>query len=120
MKVLTLFPPNYREVNAAFNIRGKGVIFAWGDTIYNPSRVKIPPELIAHETVHGLRQNGDPAGWWKRYIADPAFRLDEEIPAHQAEYRVSGKLDAIAARLSGPLYGNLISLDKALSLIGAA
>lgn len=119
MKVLTLFPPNYAEINRAFKIRGKHVIFAYGDIIYNPSRIVIPPELLAHEAVHGARQNGNPAAWWDRYITDSHFRLEEEIPAHQAEYQVSRQLKAIAERLSGPLYGNLISFDKAVSMLAS-
>lgn len=125
MKQLYLFPPNYAAINRAFNVRGKGVIFTFGSVIYNPSRIEIPPALYAHEAVHSTRQRPSPESWWTRYIADPEFRLAEEIPAHRAEWRFHGgagewrALEQIARRLASPLYGNLVTVDKAMSLIAA-
>lgn len=137
MRIVKAFPPNYRAINDAFKVRGRDVMFAYGDAIYNPMGTPISLALQAHEAVHGKRQAGDPATWWERYIADPKFRLDEEIPAHQAEYRwhaqdagaslpVKGfrsMLDyqhlQIALRLSGSLYGRLISLSDAKALVAA-
>lgn len=123
-KTLYLFPPNYHDINRAFDVRGKPIIFAYGDTIYNPSRIKLPPQLIAHEAVHQARQGNNPRGWWERYIAEPAFRLDEEIPAHIAEYKVMADradceiyLFRIAGRLASPLYGSLISAERARAVI---
>lgn len=137
MKILKAFPPNYRAINGAFNVRGRDVMFAYGGTIYNPMGTPVSPALMAHEAVHGERQGAAPAGWWERYIADPKFRLDEEVPAHRAEYRwhrdhfgaanpVKGFRSAlefhhyeIARRLAGPLYGSLISLADAKALVSA-
>lgn len=131
MRVLTMLPPNFAAINKAFGVRGKPVIYAYGDTIYNPGRILVPPSLVAHELVHCQRQGSDPAGWWDQYIADKAFRLTEEIPAHQAEYasicrcRASdagraADLTRIAERLASPLYGSLIGLHDAKRLIGHA
>lgn len=106
-----------------FGVRGRNIIFAYGDTIYNPSRVEIPPQLIRHEEVHLMRQGGDPASWWDRYIAEPDFRLAEEIPAHAAEYLGcvaqyrERALDEIATKLSSALYGSLISVPAAREAI---
>jgi hypothetical protein len=121
-KVLTLFPPNYRAINEKFNVRGKPILFAFGDLIYNPGRIKVPPQLIAHEQVHSARQGGNPFEWWARYIDDPQFRLAEEIPAHAAEYRHllargQDRIVHIAGRLSSPLYGGLVDLQEAKRLI---
>jgi len=124
MKVLNCFPPLYAEINKAFNVRGKPIIFSWGDRIYNPGRIKIPPELMVHEGVHGQRQGDDPETWWRDYIRNPEFRLAEEIPAHCAEFaayctRLSDRtaqeraLHRIADRLSSPLYGSMIAYDEA-------
>lgn len=123
-------PPIFPEIVAAFpGAAGYGVLFAWGDTIYNPSGVRIPEELFAHEGVHAQRQNGDPEKWWRRYMTDPAFRLAEEIPAHIEELRFAAMrpgsnrkyrkayLDHVARRLSGPLYGKMITRDKAEALL---
>jgi hypothetical protein len=123
-RVLNLFPPNYRKINDKFRVRGKPIIFAYGSTIYNPGRITIPPQLIAHEEVHMVRQGGNPEAWWDRYINDPEFRLAEEIPAHVAEYRALAyrydadkQLDRIAQRLASPLYGSMIPQDKARKVI---
>lgn len=127
-RVLTTLPPNFKEINAAFNVRGKPVIFAYGDTIHNPGGIKLAPHLMAHEKVHLSRQDGAPAAWWRRYIADPEFRLAEEIPAHAAEYRhfratipagarLADILQTIAHRLASPLYGSMVGIDEAKRLI---
>lgn len=132
MRVVQAEPPLIEEIDAAFKVRGKPVLFAWGDTIFNPLGVSIPPELMAHEAVHGLRQALCPGGaesWWRRYIAEPEFRLLEEIPAHVdefvslcAQYRKNWRSERnmrrtyashVARRLAAPLYGRLISFADA-------
>lgn len=141
MRIVHMQPPIYDELLKAFPaIRGYKPFFAWGDTIYNPHRVVIPPELIEHERVHGVRQlgtalAGTPRGedairsWWHRYMTDARFRLMEELLAHAAEYRAviggpncnrkarRGALKAIAQRLASPLYGSLISVSDAMIAI---
>ena len=125
-----MHPPMFRKINQSFDVRGKPVIFCWGDTIYNPTGMKIAPQLRVHEAVHSTQQGNDPETWWNHYIADPAFRLEQEIPAHRAEYRcvlgsglndgpVLEMLDRIAERLSSPLYGSLIDYEEARRLIAA-
>lgn len=116
-------PPNFAEILKTFpNAGNKGVIFSYGNIIYNPSAVHIPRELFAHEGVHGLRQSiAGVEKWWERYIAEPLFRLDEEIYAHHEEYKAALRrhgprprnLRRIAERLCGPLYGNLLTLGQA-------
>ncbi len=121
-------PPMWEQINEVFQIEGQPVIFAWDQFIYNPEKVVIPVELIHHESVHGFRQAGKPEPWWELYLKDPEFRLYEEIPAHQAEYKCfcsSNKdrnkravfLHKIAQRLSGPLYKNVISHANAMKRI---
>jgi len=68
--------------------------------------------------------------WWQAYLERPNFRLREEIPAHQAEYqflmmrgnrrRRRLSLVELANRLSGPLYGRMVSPARAKQLIRAA
>lgn len=123
VKVLHLFPPNYRKIVERFDVRGRPVIFAYGDTIYNPQKLEIPPQMIRHEQVHLTRQGGDPASWWDEYIANAAFRLAEEIPAHAAEYQAcvaqyrERALNEVATKLSSALYGGLISFPAAREAI---
>jgi len=124
-------PPIYDRCDAQFHIAGKPILFSWGDKIYNPMDVDIPHELIAHEAAHGAQQGTEEKGirrWWDQYLADPQFRLYEELLGHRAEWREymrrhpNGKdsarvLEAIAGRLSSELYGNVISLDDARSRV---
>lgn len=125
MRIVKDYPPIFDEIDRAFNLNGRRVIFAWGDTIFNPYDIDVPPCLLAHEAVHGARQGADILGWWRRYMDEPAFRFAEEVPAHIAEYQslvsgAGGNRDArrrylthVAQRLASPLYGSLISVDKA-------
>lgn len=161
MRIVHEFPPLYAEMQAAFpGMRGIKPIFAWGDVIYNPHRIAITPQLEVHESVHAERQlkfrlpeHTDAAiaeletradfqhwrveAWWRRYMADPAFRLMEELLAHAAEYRAyidsptcnrhirRAALKAIAQRMASPLYGTgeafggLISVHDAMIAIGS-
>ena len=127
-------PPLFDLIDAAFHVKGKPVIFAWGGIIYNPSGNPVSNELGCHELVHCRQQAGNPEAWWRRYIEDPKFRLDQEIPAHQVEYgefclhnpigHVRNKrrayLNDAAKRLSSPLYGSLVTYERARALIKAA
>lgn len=132
MKIVVADPPNIDAIDAVFKVKGKkGVVFTWGDTIYNPTNAVIPPPLKAHEGVHYARQSNDTAkieAWWERYLRDPEFRLAEEFPAHRAEYatycqferdrnRRMFALTQIAERLAGPLYGNMIDIKRAKELL---
>lgn len=123
-------PPVYDECVAAFGrdaIVGKPILWAWGDKIYNPLDIDIPRELLAHEAVHGARQLGQVESWWELYLKDAAFRYNEEVLAHRAEWRnlvkwnrqSAAALDAIAARLASPLYGKMCSMDGARFALSA-
>jgi hypothetical protein len=129
MKVIIGRPPLWDEIDAAFHVAGKPVFFAWGDCIYNPEGLAIPPALKAHERVHMEQQRAIlPTEWWRRYIADAQFRLDQEIPAHRAEFtefcrhhsnknRRAEALEFAARRLSGNLYGCIIPYAQAWEVI---
>lgn len=123
------YPPNFKEIDAVFHIADRpGTIFTYGPNVYVPSRIPLTPELYAHEAVH-VRQQTDPVAWWERYYVDPAFRLEQELEAHIAEFRkfcerhagdrnsINRFVVAIAGRLCGPMYGNLLGPGKARSLI---
>lgn len=128
MKILRTYPPNYRQILAAFpEAKAPGVIFCYGDTIHNPTGPSLTRALLAHEAVHGERQVAmGPAQWWDRYIKEPQFRFDEEFPAHVAEFKAfrgnrgtsrAGHLHQIATRLSGPLYGGIVGYAEANKMI---
>lgn len=125
------YPPIIAEIDAAFHTMGKPIIYAFGDVIYNPAGVPISRPLVLHEATHGTRQiamEGGVEAWWKRYIADPEFRLNEEIPAHQNEYKMFRDLNhdrnlraiylqKVARKLASPLYGSLITFKDAKALV---
>lgn len=128
MKIVKSYPPNWSEIRAAFKSATQpGVIFCYGDTIYNPSGDELSDALLAHEAVHSHQQGNDPAGWWSRYIKDPPFRFEQELLAHQAEYRSLARdgsrhvrrsvLKQLSVRLAGPLYGQCISRKRAAELL---
>lgn len=132
MNVVAARPPNYDAIVAKFPFAARaGVIFTYGQTIYNPSESTISPALKCHESVHAQRQGDDPAeieAWWVRYLEEPIFRTEEELLAHRAEYRAmkswtrdpnaaARELNRIAERLAGPLYGGVLSLSAARRLI---
>ena len=124
MKIVKAFPPNYAELVRVFPIRGKAIYFCYGDTVFNPSGTVIDGPLRAHEAVHSRRQGNDPAAWWRRYIDDKHFRLDEELLAHRAEFGArllcgQGRKSAegLALRLSSDIYGKMISYASALAFI---
>lgn len=131
MRIVNSYPPNIDDIDAKFNIKGKPIIFTYGDIIYNPLGVVISPSLHAHETVHSVRQTTDLKSilkWWDQYLVDDEFRLNEELLAHRAEYkqfcsenkdrnRQSIFLNTIATRLASPMYGNMLTSTKARKII---
>lgn len=89
MIIVRGFPPIYEEAAKRFNIRGRKVVFAWGDKIYDPFDANIGPDLEVHEAVHGEQQKaiGGPEIWWHKYFIDANFRLEQEIQAYRAQYK---------------------------------
>jgi hypothetical protein len=120
------FPPNIDAIDAAFHVKEKPVIYAYGGVIYNPHEVWLPHFIIEHEKVHLARQGVAPDTWWELYIKDEKFRYWEELLAHRRELEVrqrgkDGKKytrDALvmetARRLVAPFYGyKEVTLQKA-------
>lgn len=135
MKVIKAYPPMYPQIKSTFGLRDDaGVIFSWGDRIFVPNLTcPLSASLLEHESIHGARQlafDGGVTRWWHKYLEDPQFRLDEEIPAHRAEYAWHVKnegrggreraLNKVALRLSGALYKNMVSYNEAVLLVTAS
>jgi hypothetical protein len=133
MKIVHGYPPNLAAIKAALNIDERYALFTYGDTVYNPGGRYIPDHLMAHEETHARQQlsfEGGPSQWWKRYLTNSSFRLDQELAAFRAQYEFAkreiedhdqlARLSHImASELSSPMYGNLISLRKATKRIRA-
>lgn len=131
MTITETFPPNYDDIKAALPAVAdeKAAVFTYGDTLHNPHKTDVLPHLRVHEAVHAQRQK-DPDAWWKQYLSDPAFRLEEELAAFSAQYHftrsiLSAKkqktvLTYLARDLSSEAYGNLLDYSKAEMLIKRA
>lgn len=126
-KIVRGFPPNYAEIKARFN-PPPNTVFAYGDTIYSPSTENLTADLIAHERVHFDQQRkvGGPEAWWRRYIDDPRFRLEQEIEAYRVQYAtVAGAprperrrlLAHICKSLASGMYGSLVTKEQARRLV---
>jgi hypothetical protein len=126
MRIVFDHPPNWAQIATAFPhvVGHRSVFYCYGDAVYNPGRAEIPPQIIAHEEAHSERQLAiTPTTWWDRYIEDKAFRFEEELLGHRAEYGWllanasrqvrRAALKDIAGRLAGPLYGNIVKFDEA-------
>lgn len=124
------YPPLFDEIDRVFHVRGQPIIYAYGARIFNPTRIEIPPQLLAHEAVHGHRQLPDVAAWWRRYLVDVPFRLAEELPAHRAELEWLLKngnrkqrraaIRVVAGKLAAPLYGSIVTPAEAVKLLEGA
>lgn len=120
-------PPNFEAIRAVFPLaESEGVVFAYGDRIYNPGGDEIPPALMAHELAHCERQREiGVEAWWDRYLTDKQFLYDEELIAHKAEYHALKKqyagqghnkkiLEFVADKLIAPLYGFTVGKQRAM------
>lgn len=127
MKILQENPPFISEARDVFRLP-EGVVFTFGDTLYNPSGRPIDEHLYKHEEEHSRQQGNNPHGWWKRYLSDPAFRASQEIPAYQIQYQSVKKiakdrnklhnyLVKLAKDLSGEMYAGLMTFNEAMEAI---
>lgn len=133
MKIIIAKPPIWEEANKLFKLQelGLGVIFTYGDIIYNPFNIFVTTDLVAHESVHAEQQQHNETCaklWWKRYIEDPEFRIQQESAAYHAQYKClckqhkdrnvrARKLYMLADQLSGPIYGNSVTHSEAMARI---
>lgn len=128
MRIICERPPNFDDIVKVFPMADNpGIIFAYWNTIYNPSGGEIPIPLKKHEAVHCVRQGETEAGtieWWDKYLKDIEFRYEEELLAHRAEYQSCvdlaphrnarrKALKHIASKLASPLYGPMVTVKKA-------
>jgi hypothetical protein len=127
MKIEKGFPPNIAEIAKRFRITPE-TVFAYGDTLYSPLGLGIPPDLMVHEEVHERQQSE--AGveqWWAMYLENESFRLSQEVEAYRAQWKYlqgvlnrKGRLAALnrlAENLASPMYGSIINKKLAKELI---
>ena len=130
IQVLNDFPPNWKQIEKVFpKAKDQKAVFAYGNTTYNPFGAEITEDIKVHEAVHTKQQGEDPQSWWDKYCSDPNFRVKQEAEAYSSQVYylrnivkqpsrvIEWYIEKIAQTLSGPLYGNIITLPKAKTLI---
>ena len=145
VKILEEKPPCYDSVCQFLGYTDIQAFFTYGDTIYNPAKLKITHDIVIHERVHmrqqkaliifkGVVPSGNetvqmtPELWWGRFLRDPIFRRDQEAKAYAAQYdalcsqtkdrtQKHKYLIGLSRTLAGPLYGNCVEVSGAILLI---
>lgn len=129
MKIITDYPPNIERIKLAFTLH-KGIVFTYGDTLYNPDNSPyIDKALMVHEETHMRQQEKiGVENWWNLYITSTDFRISQEVEAYQNQYREQkkhikdrNKLDwyvrVLARDLASLMYGNVMTMSQALQVI---
>jgi len=120
MRIINEKPPIYDKILAVGMLPHAGVVYTYGDAIYNPSGAVLPEYLIIHEEVHMTQQGDHPDTWWARYLDDQHFRIEQELEAYAKQYvficrfvkdrnQRAKILLQLACSLSGPIYGKVVS-----------
>ena len=120
--------PLLDRVRKQFTIDESCTVFAYGEDLYAPADIELPPDLLIHEAIHAVQQTSGKDEWWERYLTDEAFRLAQEVQAYRAQYQWvcmslkdrnarSRFLTRIAKDLSSPTYGSICSFSDAYRLI---
>lgn len=116
--------PLFEKAKNKFKTNDK-TIFTYGDTIFFDK--DLPFHLVAHEITHIFQQQKTGAEkWWDKYFSSKKFRLKQETEAYRNQYECQKRndiekavflLERISDDLSGELYGNIVSKEKAIELI---
>ncbi len=129
MKIAIEKPPIWDLVINAGLAPTITTVFAYGDTIYNPSGMFIREDTIVHEKTHCRQQGNNPDAWWERYVQDGYFRINQEVEAYANQYSYICRnlvkdrnqrniiLNDFARHLSGPIYGKMIGQGDAYAMI---
>lgn len=127
------FPPNYTDIITILpDVKNQtNGVFSYYPDVYNPSGVELRVETLAHEEIH-LNQQEEMGVkiWWKRFLTEPHFRFQQELPAYRKDYQTFKKynkgnqqhfdyLRYCARQLSSPMYGDIITLSEAMRAIKA-
>lgn len=122
------YPPNIKDIARVITdvMKLKYVVFTYGDVIYNPHNREIDECVGLHEAQHSLQQDqvGGKKRWWKRWLSEPHFRMEQELEGYGYQYRRFCELNKdrnarfsylyqIASDLASPQYGGVITLSEA-------
>ena len=128
MNIVKGYPPNYNKIKKKFDFGNRYVVFTYGEILFNPAGVVIPPHLHIHEQTHSKQQSiVKPEVWWDKFLEDKKFRLDQEIEAYREQYKFIKSahnrhdrrmlLKQISQDLGSGMYGNIVKKKEAEELI---
>lgn len=144
MKIINENPPDWIMSGCLnkFRVDASRTFWTYGDTLYNPGSISVPDHILVHEETHSKQQeeyhyDGDDESlrgsegkdaWWRRYLSDARFRLEQEAMAYGMQYayfclhqtdrnKRFRFLINIAGTLSGPLYQVAITRQQAKDMI---
>ena len=140
--ILNNYPPHQKAIEEHIPEFKKHLTCTFGPILYNPKKVDITPERMAHEMEHSKQQTTYGYGrfklwkhsnlrveeWWNRYLQDETFRFAMELPASQREWwefqkyetdrnKLAVKKEEIAHRLTNKLYGKKMKIGEALKFL---
>lgn len=90
--ISTDVPPVYEEALKKFGKAANfdnGIVYTYGNVVHVKKGV-LRDDVEAHETIHVVQQMnypGGPSEWWKRYMSDSEFCLEQELEAYRAQYK---------------------------------
>lgn len=86
-EIIEDYPPNIDTIRQYLSPPLQA-IFAYGDKIYNPSKIPVYEDVVEHEKVHIKQQSQytSPDYWYTKYLLDKDFRLDQEVEAYSRQY----------------------------------
>ena len=133
MKIDTILvgdPDNIEEIHAKFPAVKDNpyVVFTYYPHIYKRVDLELPLDLQVHEATHLKQQEViGGAAWWKSYLEDEEFLLEQEIEAYGTQLaffmhysrskQTHNAKEQFAMQLSSAMYGNIISYAEAESKI---
>jgi len=127
MKILNEQPPILDKLLKAGLKPRETTVFVYGDILYNPSGVEIPPDILVHEEVH-IRQQKDNKDFLEKYLNDKEYRLKVEVEAFREQYKFVCEmlkdrndrakcLHSLAQELASSVYGEIINYSEAINKI---
>jgi hypothetical protein len=133
MKIDTILvgdPDNIEEIHAKFPAVKDNpyVVFTYYPHVYKRIDLDLPLDLQIHEATHLKQQEVmGGAAWWKSYLEDEEFLLEQEIEAYGTQLaflmhyskrkQMERGKEQFALQLSSAMYGNIISYAEAESKI---
>lgn len=127
MKIINRYPPNIQEIEMILPVNDQNV-FSYYPDIYVPSGKELDPDLLLHENIHLEQQKATGVeNWWRKYLSDSQFRLEQELAAFSAQLAYGKKIYPVktsdkmkhdfAVLLSGKQYQTGLTYQQAENML---